>query len=208
MKKKRFLTGMIMLEFLCALITGCQKDFIPGDQRIITIVKLKQVEYKYNVLANYLEGSDSIVLTRGNGCGESIGSSGYSPYWELPDNWLLVDWKWSNFPYDAGLTLLTEKRWENIDYTDNQSFAKWPISEPHISQPVEKIYYIHYHSLEKYCHSNYNNLLKDIEEKAGEDLCYCCAPDEMDKLWKKFQEDVSSLISNNELEKYIKEKEK
>ena len=97
MNKKLIFIGLLSVMVALVNFTGCEKrgsaDLPPET---ITIMKLKKPEYKDFIIA--YAGRDSIIAYRTNKNGLD-GRSGYSPYWELPDNWLLVDWKWNFFGY-------------------------------------------------------------------------------------------------------------
>lgn len=210
MKAKNFLSGIMVLGLIFSFCIGCNR---PGEVEYSTkviVLKFKKPEYKNYILANYHEGADYISAARGNRCEAPTGEAGYSPYWELPDNWLLVDWKWYNFPYDAGLTLLTEQPWEKFNGGIHPPFPQWPLSEPHIFQPVEKIYYIKLDNLEKYSNASYSAEMKwyiyctnnetDIIHLSDITKCLCEMSDTMDSIWSVLQRDLSVAIENGDLE--------
>ena len=220
MKKKNFslshiLALVVISVFTCNLLTGCERGAaspVPG----VYVLKLKQPIYKNYILANYFSGTDSICLMRARRCMEPVGQKGYSPYWELPDGWLLVDWKWLHFPYNAGLALLTEQTWDKAEYRDGMRPPQnWPISEPHILQPVEKIYYIKAGNLEKYANTKYPDLLRLLIWGAGLEYagvecgtdagstCFCEQSDLADSLWTIIQNDLSVAIENGDLKEII-----
>ena len=208
MNKRNFSAMFVGLSFIVCMSfcsTGCSNrnaDLQPEASAVV--LKFKNPDYKNYILANYFEGKDKILGTRYNMCGEPIGNTGYSPYWELPNDWLLVDWKWRNFPYNAGLTLLTELTWDKfeIDTTVSSGIPSWPLSEPHVLQPVDKILYIKALNLESYSKTTFPNKLmaalmgKDISDE----YTNCEVPEKMDSLWTILQNALSIAIENGDLE--------
>ena len=208
----QILAIVVILIFTSNLLTGCEQN-ASAPPPSVTILKLKQPIYKNYILANYFSGGDSIILMRARRCEEPTGQAGYSPYWELPDGWLLVDWKWFSFPYNAGLALLTEQTWDKAEYRDGKQFPqKWPVSEPHILQPVEKIYYIKAEDLAKYANTKYPDMLVRLISGYGLEYggvecstdagstCFCEQSDLADSLWTIVQNDLSVAIKNGDLE--------
>lgn len=206
---KRFLVKSLLLMFAVTQVigislTGCKRKETPTPEPSAVIIKFKVPEYKDYILANYVEGEENIYCTRYNNCGEPIGKTGYSPYWELPGEWLLVDWKWSGFPYNAGLTLLTEQTWDKLGMakTTGSGIPFWSLAEPHIFQPVEKILYINVFHWEKYSGAKYPDELVSAlwEHKTEGEIKPCEEPEKMDGYWEILQQDLSAAIKNGDLE--------
>ena len=192
--------GMVLIMGLIVGLCGCNGKNSPEPEKYVVIMKFKQPEYKNFILANYLDGSSNLVATRFNNCGEPKGKSGSSPYWELPNDWLLVDWKWNNFPYDAGLTLLTEQTWDKLDNSGTLPLPNWPLTEPHVFQPVEKIDYVKITKLQDYVNAKYSTEVLGLSP-AKDSLSICEMQDEMDRIWSILQSDLSTAIKNGDLDK-------
>ena len=206
MKTRVFLC--IAIGIVGSIFMGCQsnKDWPDKKSGDLIVMKFVQPEYKNYVLANYKEGDDHISMYAVNRCGESIGLSGNSPYWDLFDNWLLIDWKWWGLPYKykEGLTLLTEQKWDNYDLS--AALPKWSLTEPHTFEPVAEIYYLSLDSLEKYTDGHYDSQTKELVRSthalhnASKDQCMCEKVETMDSIWTVLQRDLSAAIENGDLE--------
>ena len=110
MKKHNYIAimaSLIAMVIISLSFFGCRQNEDPDPGPLAVVLKFKNPDYKNYILANYFEGEDKILGMRYYSCEEPIGQTGYSPYWELPNDWLLVDWNWQYFPYNAGLRSLT-----------------------------------------------------------------------------------------------------
>lgn len=201
------LFNVVVIYLLCIgiafVLNSCGDDYAPEPAVRAVVLKFKNPDYKNYILANYSEGSDSIVATRFNHCGEPVGRSGYSPYWDLPDNWLLVDWKWFNFPYNAGLTLLTNQTWDKYPM-ETLPLPKWSVFEPHILQPVDKILYVKASYLEKYHQTTYSGEMTALMRghlQLHDTICICERSEWADSIWTILQHDLSVVIKNGDLDK-------
>lgn len=194
---------------MVALMTfsSCEKGDkgeLPLDS--ITIVKLKQPQYKDFIIATLVPGADSITAYRTNKYGV-IGKSGFSPYWELSENWLLVDWKWpSSFPYRplADNVLLENETWDKL----TSELQKWPLETPHIAQPIESVHYLKASKLAEFLNKTYGQdvialvmdrpCMVDDDDKQKEQII-----SELDDVWTMFQTDLSTVINNGDLEELL-----
>lgn len=193
-----------LLSVVVALITfsSCEKggnEALPSEN--ITVMKLTKPEYKDFIIATLVNGADSIKAYRANKTGFT-GKSGYTPYWELPENWLLVDWKWLSFPFHplADNVLLENETWDKLTY-----LQKWPLETPHISQPIESVHYINVNKLAEFLDKTYESELIEhvIDRPSGatdadkkEEIVQT-----MDDIWTILQEDLSTIIEQGNLDK-------
>lgn len=180
----------------------------PEPPLSVTVLKLKKPEYKNYVLASRFNdsGNECFESLRGNLCKDPIGQSGYSPYWELSDNWLLVDWKWGDFPY-AISAVLTEQTWDKYEWEGVTNSTKWSLTEPHEDNPIEKIHYIYIDHLETYSNTHYGEEMHRLISETIQDgiissdgKCICDISDKMDSIWTVFQTELNNVIVNNDLE--------
>lgn len=197
------LLAMGLLAVFC--LSGCEKKqnekekTVTPPYAVISIMKLKQPDYKPYIIAYYPEGiSDSIYAVRSNKYGEPVGKSGYSPYWDLKDGWLLVDWKWGpTFPYWEGAVLLTEEPWGNLTHL----LQTWPKETPHISDPIAEHYYVQASKLAAYCNKSYDDILNYIDNPLSMDFDPAVHIDLLDSIWTILQKDLSAVIANGDLAK-------
>lgn len=182
---------------------------VPAPPLSVCVIKLAKPEYKNMILVSHFEGEDFYTNLRGNFCGEPIGKAGYSPYWELPDGWLLVDWKWSYFPYEIS-AVLTEQTWDKYIWS-RDNYPQWPLTEPHEDSPIGKELYIHVANLDIYSHGDkweyrHSDMITKIHQVYGDELykgddCLCKQTKTMDSIWTVLQTDLSVAIEKGDLEK-------
>lgn len=198
--------NILLISILSAIIgfifSSCEEHTYASRPRpYVVVLKFEQPDYKNYILANYFDGDDKILGMRYNRCREAIGAAGDSPYWELPQNWLLVDWKWNGFPYNSGLCLLTELTWDKfeIDTTNISGIPSWPLTEPHLLHPVENILYVQVEYLASYLGIKYSyDVLNVVDGIYSDSLCKQCELG--DSIWAILQNDLSSAIESGDLE--------
>ena len=201
--------GFILISVTLVLFTACNQNGATRPVMCATVMKFKQPEYKDYILANHFEGEDFISAMRFNRYERPVGKAGDSPYWELSNDWLLVDWKWGTFPYNAGLTLLTELTWDQfeVDSTNISHIPRWSLSEPHLMYPVRKIYYISLVNLKGYSGALYDVQLIEYLWGAPDsilikDTTYDYENNHieiMDSIWTILQRDLSVENENGDL---------
>ena len=207
MKNKSILLGLLSVMVVLMTLSSCENGdngTLPPES--ITIIKLKKNEYKDFIIATLVNGADSITAYRASKLG-AIGKSGFSPYWELSGNWLLVDWKWpSSFPYRplADNVLLENESWDKLE----SELQKWPLETPYIAQPIENVYNIKASKLAEFQNKAYKQeviahvinrpSMVDADEKEKEQISK-----EMDAIWTMFQMDLSTVIEDGDLEKLL-----
>ena len=198
------ISALIIGACMMFALNGCEdKNALPREQ--VAVLKLKKPEYKNNILAFYYNGDDSIVATRFNHCEAPVGRAGYSPYWELPDDWLLVDWKWQGFPYpDKGRNvLLVNQTWEKYP-SEAFPLPKWPVLEPYISNPIDELVWVQIPALEEYSKTQYSYELKALvlgKLHVSDTICLCEYSDRADSSWAVLQKSISDVIQNGDLMK-------
>ena len=94
-----------------------------------------------------------------------------------------------------------------IDTTNNSGIPSWPLTEPHLFQPVEQILYINAFHLENYCGVKLPlDLISYLWGKTPEYYSPCENPAKMDSLWTILQEKLTFAIENGDLEHINDEK--
>ena len=216
--KKFFMYAIVALTTAAFFFCGCEHENpVPGSDAndpepplSVCVLKLAKPEYKNMILVSHFEGENFYTNLRGNKCGEPIGNSGYSPYWELPDGWLLVDWKWSGFPYVIS-AVLTEQTWDKYTWSPD-NFPKWELTEPHEDNPIAKELYVKVANLDIYSHGDkwdykQSDMIFKIRKAQGDgfvaegDDCLCKQTKTMDSIWTVLQTDLSAAIQKGDLEK-------
>lgn len=139
-------------------ITACKEepkqDCAPAPERHIVVIKFDKPEYKEHIMVyssrsagdntttrlctDYLAYPDSVIHL----CGQS-------PYIELPDDYLLVDWKWGRVYY-AKEDAIVNSKWSELKTIDEE----WPLDEIYMEGPVKESYHIFISQLKAY-NNNY-----------------------------------------------------
>ena len=204
MKPKSFLVPILLLAISFVFcLSSCEHENMDIDRPYVTIVKFKQPEYKNYICAHYCEGDSLMTIDAlDHICMDAVGKAGYSPYWELPDNWLLVDWKWGHLIiYVKEQVLLNELTWESIEYPITQQHLTWPVSTPHIVHPVADRKQINLDKLLKYNEPFSMNMYSWSRKADSFLLCPCELVPDMDEDWFRLQRNLSVAIENGDLEK-------
>ena len=211
MKSKRFYiscaTFFILFSFL-----GCKRPTLYSPGKEIIVIKFKQQEYREYILAQRLEPKDRLTAIGVNRCKDFVDQENFYPYWNLPDNWLLLDWKWFDVPHGFvtfGFVLLREQTWDKLDFSHQSQ--SWPLSEPHINNPIEAIYYINPSTLEAYSSANYDSDMEELINATwnwpmAEKLRLCEISDTMDSIWAILQNDISVAIENGDIDNLTNQK--
>lgn len=203
MKNKSIFAWLLSLIVALTTFSSCEKggnEALPSES--ITVIKLKKPEYKDFIIA--YAAKDSLIAYRANTTGLG-GKSGFTPYWELSENWMLVDWKW-NFPFPSlgGAVLLENETWDKLTH----ELQSWPLETPHVSQPIENVYYVKASSLAEFLGKTYEQDIiahvinrpsgESVEDGGKEKITQA-----MDDIWSIFQTDLSTIIKNGELESLL-----
>ena len=234
MMKNNFLSHIkaVCVCFLLMLVTNscCSKQggmasFNPYQVRLI---KFKNPSYKDYILAYYSPKHSTNPdvanpkMVRFNMCVAhplhfyqrkwefAFPESHHTPYWELPDNWLLVDWRWYLFPYDWETSVIIDKNWDELQDSDgwwskdmildNDPIAEWKdIPVENIERYLEKNYSVDEVSLisETRRELNFYNTIRPQKY----DFCLCEIPDRMDAIWSELQADLSIVINEGNIKK-------
>lgn len=150
-KNVRLKRGYVVFLLIMLFTIGCKVqpgDFIPPIEGVV-VVKFKNPEYKEYVLVNSLAESEGDSISM---CGKQfilpasvVDLYGKSPYMELIDGYLLVDWKWYLLVSTKEQAIIKSK-WSEL--TDRQ--ACWPLTDIYEEFPIEAIYSVPIGSMEQY----------------------------------------------------------
>lgn len=205
MKTKHF---FVVAYILCALcIIGCNRQpFTNPYMNYVTVIKLDKPEYKQYVLApeNGYEGCAGFY-------GEAnIFGDGALPYWELQDDYLLIDWRWYMFPrYQTTYYLIFEP------WTAQNSYAwsdgnTWRLDTcQYIKDPIERRYDIDMTKVNEYLGTAelYQEAYGEthgmhlIDTKLWEE--FRAQTTHMDSVWAYTQDQLNTIIEHGELKKMI-----
>lgn len=161
------LKNTIMLCLTAMLgTTTCDPNMVtPRDiapEYHVTVIKFHEPEYKEYIMTVYAGGGSTGMSMEYLIVPDSvIHLCGTSPYIELPDNYLMTDWKWGRVYYQNNEAIINHK-WNELE----SIYTQWDESELYVRYPVAKAYAIPLSFLREY-----NNGVKyDIDV----DTCYDC----------------------------------
>ena len=206
MKMKNCFVPILLLVIVVAFgMSSCEQEKMDVANPYVTIVKFKQPEYKNYICAHYKDGDSLMTINvEAHICMDAVGKAGYSPYWELPDGWLLVDWKWGPLIiYAKEHVVLNGLTWETIEYPITQQHLTWPAATPHILNPVASRKQIDINKLAKYHEPFSLNLYSWGNKMTDSCLCPCELVRDMDEDWSRLQRNLSVAIENGDLEKLL-----
>ena len=215
--KTKYIIAILLL--ICIGVVSCKEtspSYIPPVETI-AVVKFKKAEYKDYVLVNVVNLSK----------GDSIGMAGYnsdfilptsavnlygtSPYTELTDGYLLVDWKWYNF-VSSSKQAIVKTKW--VNFTDIHTY--WPLSDIYIEYPIDQYCVIPISYLEMYCDEEFHWADIDISatpitesqwnaysEAEKADLQAFITYN--DQAFAQYAEILNQMIANGEIEQFIEE---
>ena len=210
MKKIRLCNWLIISA--CILFLSCNKKVDHSNFYGIMLIKFKQVEYKNNVLAHDTEYKDYLYPAFSMYCGGVIPQMGSTPYLDLPDGWLLLDWKWYYMEIESPCVIMTDLTWAQVEFPDS-ILLKFPYSEDCINDPVEKLYSVDLHSIEKYSSATYGETMNRLVHNLVDPHAYyyydeikspCELENTMDSIWSILQQDFAVAITNGDIDKLAK----
>ena len=192
----------------------------------VRLIKFNDPTYKNNILA-YVGGRDGVVATsssdahmmRFNVCVAHpynhfaqkwiypFPESNHSPYWELPNDWLLIDWRWTGFPYSQASSVIIDKTWEEL-YDSSWVWQRELVIDEH---PIVEWKYINVKKMALQINKEYDEdvlfIIHNIHNPGsylednvhGHDFCLCQVPNMMDSIWGILQTDLSTYIKSGGL---------
>jgi len=208
-----------MLVVLC--LTTCQEgcgcnnnelNSLPPFRITTGIIKFKQTEYKEYVMA-YFSTREGCALSLESYYFQPLSSLilyGQSPYIELADDYLLIDWKW--FPvYWVDNEAIINKKWTEWTELKSRDICL-PIEDLYVSYPVMELYSIDPCKIKEY---NSGYLKYDIPEYIGifSERTWACMKKqqrerillrtvEIDNAFVEYAEILTRMINEGSLDKY------
>lgn len=199
---------IILLLFAISIYScNTKKENAPEPGAHITILKFKKTEYKNYVLTTLSPDKKSYLMMEYNVCighprnpNNPIDSIPYIPhslYWELTDDWLLLDWRWIDFPY-GGHKVLIYETWDKI----SGPYEKWPLNFSHNDNSIDSIYTIPTKQIGEFIGKPYSEYFLGIRSAQSSDYDVCEVADRQDSAWSVLVTDVSLALRNG----YLKDK--
>lgn len=205
MKTKHF---FVVAYILCALcIIGCNRQpFTNPYTNYVTVIKLEKTEYKQYVLA-----PESGYTGKAGFYGDAnIFGDGASPYWELQDDYLLIDWRWYMFPrYQTTYYLIFEPWTAQNSYAWSENNT-WRLDTcQYIKNPIKRRYDIDITKVNEYLgtaelyQKDYaeTHRMHLIDTKLLEE--FRAQTTHMDSVWTYTQAQLNTIIEQGKLKKMI-----
>ncbi len=146
--------NIVLLGTLIVLsITACKdeptpKPYVPSPGYHAAVIKFDKPEYKEHIMVyadGFSEGTTRLCAERFALPDSVIHICGKSPYIELPQDYLLIDWKWDRIYYQNNEAIIHEK-WSELKTADD----KWPIEDIYVTYPVKEAYYLDIEDMKAY----------------------------------------------------------
>ena len=214
---------------LCLLImfitTGCPSTPPPNLSHTVRLIKFKEASDKDYILANYVPkgkystGEYAQMMSHNmctfhpdhlyiNDWNFEFPESHHLPYWELPNGWLLVDWRYHSFPHYKDQTVTLNQKWETLYEYDSWFFPKDMIRH---KNPISAWIEVDLHQLETFLDKTYSiEVLQLVNQTKNswdfydvdDGYCSCEIPEKLDSIWAGFQLDLFEFIEagNNIME--------
>ena len=205
MKTKHF---FVVAYILCALcIIGCNRQpFTNPYTNYVTVIKLEKTEYKQYVLA-----PESGYTGKAGFYGDAnIFGDGASPYWELQDDYLLIDWRWYMLPrYQTTYYLIVEPWNAQNSYAWSENNT-WRLDTcQYIKNPIKRRYDIDITKVNEYLgtaelyQKDYGEThrMHLIDTKLLEE--FRAQTTHMDSVWTYTQAQLNTIIEQGKLKKMI-----
>lgn len=217
MKNVLFLVKLLMLTLIIFVATGCPTLPPPDLSSSIRLIKFNDSTDKNYILAHYESESrysdgEYAQVMRFNMCTShsdhhyidewrfDFPESHRFPYWDLPNGWLLIDWRYYGFPYNKDQAVVLNQKWETLYQYDSWFFPKDMIRH---KNPIVEWIEVDLHLLGTALEKTYStevlqlvNQTKNIGEFYDDTQgnCACEIPDKLDSIWSVFQADLSNFI--------------
>lgn len=205
MKTKHF---FVVAYILCALCIICcnRQPFTNPYTNYVTVIKLEKTEYKQYVLA-----PESGYTGKAGFYGDAnIFGDGASPYWELQDDYLLIDWRWYMFPrYQTTYYLIFEPWTAQNSYAWSENNT-WRLDTcQYIKNPIKRRYDIDITKVNEYLgtaelyQKDYGEThrMHLIDTKLLEE--FRAQTTHMDSVWTYTQAQLNTIIEQGKLKKMI-----
>lgn len=207
----------IFFIILCA--TGCdrgciesQKNSIPPLQiRGLHIIKFNEVEYKDYILTCFSTREDcTFAMVESDFFLPSsvLNLYGQSPYIQLADDYLLIDWKWRNIYWENNEAVIN-KKWTELK---DRSIC-FSIEDLYASYPVNEYYFIEFDKIKEY-NGGYleHTITTSADEFYAEETWSCLSKqikanvldwaEETNKGYIEYAEILNRMINEGKLDEY------
>lgn len=202
MKRNHFIIVACLLCLFWAV--GCNRQpFTNPYSDYVTVIKLDKPEYKQYVLA-FQSGHSREVSLSGNG---NIFNDGTLPYWDLADDYLLIDWRWYMFPRYETAYLIFEP------WTDQNTYAFgniWNLDTcQYVKNPIKRRYNIDMARVNEYLGTTelYQMDYREthIEHWKGTESLeeFRTQTAHMDSVWIYTQQQLNTVIEEGKLKKMV-----
>ena len=183
---------MMLALLLSALCIGCKERPAPEPYRnIVTVVKLKDPTWRDYIISSMYPNKSRIGAAAYNVVGDSV----RTPYRELPNDYMLVDWRWYRFPESR--PYLVFEPWE--DYTGFYYFRN-PDPVQYQLHPLQ-CYFVDMAKVNAYLHAPERYQLEYSEARRAhfsdiEKAIYISQAAHMDSVWSLTQQQISIIIND------------
>lgn len=191
---------LMLLLLVGILYISCKEHTDPEPYtNIVTVVKLKDPTWRNYIISSMYPDKSRIGAAAYNVVGDSV----RTPYRELPNNYLLVDWRWYRFPENN--PCLVFEPWDNYTgfyyfrNSDSVQYQLHPLQCYFVDMAKVNAYL---HTPEKYQTEYFEAVrahFSDIEKAA-----YILQTAHMDSVWSLTQQQITIVINDGKFDEVAK----
>ena len=217
MKKISCLIRLSLCLLMMFITTGCPTLPPPNLSSSIRLIKFNDSTDKNYILAHYESESrysdgEYAQVMRFNMCTShsdhhyidewrfDFPESHRFPYWDLPNGWLLIDWRYYGFPYNKDQAVVLNQKWETLYQYDSWFFPKDMIRH---KNPIVEWIEVDLHQLGTALEKTYSTEVLQLVNQTknawdfydvDDGYCSCEIPEKLDSVWSVIQTDLSAFI--------------
>ena len=191
---------IMLLLLVGAFCIGCKERPAPEPYtNIVTVVKLKDSNWRNYIISTMYPNGNRIGASAYNVVDDSV----KTPYRELPNDYLLVDWRWYRFPENN--PCLVFEPWDN--YTGFYYFRN-PDSVQYQLHPL-LCYFVDMAKVNAYLHTPEKYQTEYFEAVRAhfsdtEKAIYISQTAHMDSVWTLTQQQIAIVINDGKFDEVAK----
>lgn len=188
----------ILVSLFCFICTiSCDKNYDPEPYcNTVHVIQLVKPEYKQYVIATLDYNSNNIVSLSGNA---NVLKDGALPYWDLTDDYLLIDWRWYLFPITHNKQYLLLYPWSVVE---NSYYPIWNLDTcQYIEDPIKVSYGIDMAKVNAQLETQelYQLAYEDSHREHEGDEEFRKKTAYMDSVWAYTQQQLITIIEQDRL---------
>lgn len=191
----------ILVSLFCFICTiSCDRSYDPEPYcNTVRVIQLVKPEYKQYVIATLGYNSNTVSL----GGNANVLKDGALPYWDLTDDYLLIDWRWYRFPITNNKQYLLLYPWSVVE---NSYYPIWNLDTcQYIEDPIKVSYGIDMAKVNAQLETQelYQLAYEDIHREHEGDEEFRKKTAYMDSVWTYTQQQLITIIEQDRLKEVL-----